>query len=283
MDEKSPHGRSAALGVWTTLALFTAVVASRRVAGAYTGPLTAAGLSVAVLLAALASCVALWMFRRDDRRSEHSPLVWLPELTAWSLPTLFALVITAQPTAGQLGTVLGFAGLGAVAIAVAVLETTAWWESILTAADHHPPAVASPLTGTSPSPSENSLSQFDMKQTPPAVVDMVDDEEPLGDESTTQWMTRRQDADGEAIEGTVRVEFAPGQREAIAHVTFCPPLATVPDVELECVDGEDWQLKSESALPYGLRIQIRRSTAVTLAQSGIVAYLATSTRTLKAA
>lgn len=281
MDETLPHGRSAALGVWTTLALFTAVVASRRIAGVYTGPLPTGVLMVAVLLATAVSFAALWLYRREISRATTAPHAWLPEVTAWGLPTLFSLVIAAQPTAAQLGTVLGFTGLGAVAIAVAVLETTAWWQTMLTAVDHHRPVVSPPLTQAEPSPEECSPSSFDTEKISPAVMEI--DEEPLGDESTTQWMTRRQEADGEAIEGTVRVEFAPGQREAVAHVTFCPPLATVPDVELECVDGEDWQLKPDAVLPYGLRIQIRRSTAITLAQSGVVAYLATSARTVKAA
>lgn len=281
MDEKSPHGHSAALGIWTTLVLFSVVAASRRVAGAYTGPLPAGALVTAVLLASSASLIALWLFRQVRPRTELSLQSWLPELTAWGLPTLFSLVVAAQPTAGQLGTVMGIAGVGAVALGVAMLETFPGWPALMNTPEHRPAGVSPTPTGVEPTPTVVPSPLNSEERIPPLAIQ--EEEELDIDQSTTQWMSRRQDETGETVEGTVRVEFAPGQRETIAHVTFCPPLATVPEVELECVDGEDWELKPEAALPYGLRIQVRRSSMVAMEQSGLVAYLATSSRTLKAA
>ncbi len=72
------------------------------------------------------------------------------------------------------------------------------------------------------------------------------------------------------------MHFAAGQREAIVHVTFCPPLLSTPNVELEVVDGDDWQIKTEAAFPYGVRIQVRRGTRITSEQIGRIAYLATA-------
>lgn len=283
MDGTAKPSHSAALGLWTTLGLFTAVLASRRFAGAYTGPLPTGVLAVAVLLAVTASGVSLWLFRRG--RSKDDPALrkaglpgdiraWLPEITAWGLPTLFAVTISAQPTAAQLGTLIALSAMGAVSLGIAVLETTVWWQTLLSE-----PQIAPTLPA--PLPVMNNEPTFEPVATEQEPIAELDEE--IADESTTQWMTRRKEADGEAIEGTVRVEFAAGQREVVLHVTFCPPLASVPEVEFECVDGEDWQIKSEAALPYGLRIQVRRSTAVTLEQSGLIAYMATSSRTAKAA
>lgn len=284
MDGNTQHTRAAALGLWTTLALLTAVVASRRFAGAYTGPLPTGVLAVAVLLAVTASVAALWLFRRD-RSAKGDPalgkaglpgdiIAWSPEITAWGLPTLFTLTIAAQPTAAQLGTLLALSAMGAISLGIAVLETTVWWQTLLSEPPITPP-LPTPLPVVS---SEPTFEPIATEEEP-----IADDEQEVADESTTQWMTRRKEADGESIEGTVRVEFASGQREAVLHVTFCPPLSAVPEVEFECVDGEDWQIKPEAALPYGLRIQVRRSTAVTPEQTGLIAYLATSSRTAKAA
>ncbi len=279
--------RSAAIGLWTAVALFTAVVASRRVAGAYLGPLSTPALIMAVILAGSASVAALWLFRQNQPRTDDKPADWLPEITAWGLPTLFSLVIAARATPGQGGALLGVAVLGAVALGVAVLETTHWWPSMLmslSAAEFDPTeAVATPghhAAGAIRGSAGASSSPNDIEVKSEAEGEEWHDER---DESTTQWMTRRDEPDGEAIEGTVRVHFAAGQREAVVHVTFCPPLPSLPEVELECVDGEDWQIKTEAALPYGIRIQVRRSKAVTIEQSGRIAYLATSCGRSKAA
>lgn len=90
----------------------------------------------------------------------------------------------------------------------------------------------------------------------------------------SQWMQRRNDEEGEVCEGHVRVDFAEGAREATVHVAFCPPLAAVPTIELEDVDGQGWELKTAAAYPYGLRITIRRGPRETAAASGHVAYWA---------
>ncbi|HET6424026.1 MAG TPA: hypothetical protein VFG20_10110 [Planctomycetaceae bacterium] len=281
MNKNPPLARSTALGLWTTLALFTAVVASRRLAGAYAGPLPNGPLTIAVFLAVTTSLLAWRLFRRHEPRGGTSTGDWLPEMIAWALPTLFSLVIAVQATPAQAGALIGIAVIGAVLLGVAILETTSWWQALMSdrvdadfrrvrCADHEVEQMVRTADPTS------ETCDTHLEEEPPG-----DDE--VAEETTTQWMTRRQEAEGEAIEGTVRVEFTAGQREAIVHVTFCPPLSSLPEVEFECVDGEDWQIKAEAALAYGLRIQVRRSSMVAVEQSGTIAYLATSTRTLKAA
>lgn len=286
MDRQSPPYRSAALGLWTALALSTVLVASRRYSGAYAGPLPTAALVVAVLLAVTMSLASLWLFRRDQSRTHSTVIAWLPELTAWAIPTVFALVIAAAAAPAQLGSVFGIAAIGAVVLGVTVLETTDWWANAMSKPQ---PVAATAAVEIAPIKVDSPIEINVVGETPhPAAVFLSDEEAEPADEEpddgiTTQWMTRRDEPDGEAIEGTVRVHFTPGQRESVVHVTFCPPLSSVPDVELECIDGDEWQLKTEAALPYGLRIQIRRSAGVTLDQSGRIAYLATAIGHSKAA
>ena len=60
--------------------------------------------------------------------------------------------------------------------------------------------------------------------------------------NTSQWIRRtRDDAGSERIEGTARVSFAAGQRQATLHIPFIPPLESVPQIECHAVDGApDW-------------------------------------------
>lgn len=79
------------------------------------------------------------------------------------------------------------------------------------------------------------------------------------DEPTIQRST---DESGlEYVEGVLKVRFDKGQKRANLHVPFSPPLADTPDVECECVGGDDVRLKVPVRQPYGIRIEARRSHA----------------------
>ena len=66
---------------------------------------------------------------------------------------------------------------------------------------------------------------------------------------------------GEMVEGVMKVRFDKGQKRANLHVPFSPPLGGMPEVECECVDGEDLRLKVPVRQSYGIRIEARRSNA----------------------
>lgn len=73
---------------------------------------------------------------------------------------------------------------------------------------------------------------------------------------------RTKDANGdELVEGVLKVRFEKGQKRANLHVPFSPPLAGVPEVECECVDGEQLRLKVPVRQSWGIRIEARRSNA----------------------
>lgn len=76
----------------------------------------------------------------------------------------------------------------------------------------------------------------------------------------TQRIVRRQEDALETFEGSFRVTFAPGQRQASLHVPFLPPFAATP--ELETSIGEDESSvrhKVAAVFRYGARIELRRS------------------------
>jgi hypothetical protein len=73
-----------------------------------------------------------------------------------------------------------------------------------------------------------------------------------------QQLTRVRDESGvESVFGTLRAEFAAGQRHATLHVGFCPPLAGVPAVEADPADGPDCTIKVVQALAHGARLEVR--------------------------
>jgi hypothetical protein len=107
---------------------------------------------------------------------------------------------------------------------------------------------------------ENSDRDLHGMQAIPFDHTSIDREEALSSE-VTQWLTRSLTADGEIIEGGIRIEFAEGQRDATVHISFCPPLTGVPDVTTEDLDGCDLEIRVSAAYPFGARITARRTSS----------------------
>jgi hypothetical protein len=107
--------------------------------------------------------------------------------------------------------------------------------------------------------------EFDRDERPPVVEEDLHEElaeeveavETL-DANVLQQLTRIRDEAGvETIFGTLRAEFAAGQRHATLHVGFCPPLAGAPTVEADPADGPDATVKIIQAFAHGARLEVR--------------------------
>jgi hypothetical protein len=85
----------------------------------------------------------------------------------------------------------------------------------------------------------------------------VDAEETLGPNVLQQLTRVRNQAGAESIFGTLRAEFAAGQRHATLHVGFCPPLAGMPAIEADPADGPDATVKVVQAFAHGARLEVR--------------------------
>ena len=91
------------------------------------------------------------------------------------------------------------------------------------------------------------------------------------DEHIVQQLTRVRDAElGEMVYGTLRADFEPNQRSVTLHVAFCPPLAMVPQMDIEQTDGPEARLKLAQVLPYGARVDVRLREAFAKPQSVVV-------------
>lgn len=106
-------------------------------------------------------------------------------------------------------------------------------------------------------------------------------DEPLEEEAfdlppgVTQQLTRATEADQEQIHGLVRAKFVSGQRHVYLHVGFCPPLPSVPHVELHQLEGPDVQIKPGQVLTSGVRFDLKLREAPTIDALPVFEFLAT--------
>lgn len=84
--------------------------------------------------------------------------------------------------------------------------------------------------------------------------------EPSTDGDLTQQFMRSRSADGcETLSGWLRLAFAPGQRQATAHLAFCPPFDHAPLLEVRQADGPTARVKTAQLLAYGARLDVKLS------------------------
>lgn len=234
------------LYLWTGLALIDAVIWSRRLAGALTIPLSAPLALGSTLMIAVISVVAL-IYWREGGRTLLSKFSWWPELVSLILPTFWGLAVGSGTTAFTFG---GLAALwGLTVIGVGLVHE--WFPQERIAEDAHA-----------------SLAERDHKIT-------VQSREPAADEpQPTDWQKRLMAEGEEIIEGESAVNFAPGQKEAIVHVSFCPPFSAPPSVEGEDSLGGDLEIRPEAVHTFGARISVRRREGVERADSRRISYVA---------
>jgi hypothetical protein len=87
---------------------------------------------------------------------------------------------------------------------------------------------------------------------------------PEGDEDrgVVFAMTRRAGEEGEdSLQGTLRLDLPAGRRQATFHIPFIPPFASAPRFECEADGDDSLRVKVGLVLPWGARIEARRSHA----------------------
>ena len=92
-------------------------------------------------------------------------------------------------------------------------------------------------------------------------IELEGSEEPAEEsvsEQLTQQITRERTPSGsETIHALVRVTCPPGDRLAVVHLAFCPPLDAPPRLIAHVLDESGAEAKITSAQTYGTRIEIR--------------------------
>jgi|GEM_PF-4182444 len=233
--------RQLALGIWTAMALATAVLISRRLGGALSAP-------IPVELAVLWSCVktagcvaAAWLYRQNhaEEPAVAAPDHRMSDRISAVVGVTALLAVVPSWNAEILGVFCGIGLLIGVGFWVASADLLVLM--MHPAASNHPPEAPRINAATIPEPAGASSIEISDPQAAP-----------------TQTQVRHNDFGAERIEGTVHVQFAKGQRDLAVHIAICPPLSQIPEVEVEDLDGNDWEVKVAAAYAYGLRLSVRR-------------------------
>ena len=89
-----------------------------------------------------------------------------------------------------------------------------------------------------------------------------------------QW-TRQTGAEGEDVQtGWFRVSFAAHQKHASVNAAFCPPFQSVPETELEIIDGAELTASVGVCYPHGARIDLTLIAPSPLEQTVLVRFTA---------
>ena len=97
--------------------------------------------------------------------------------------------------------------------------------------------------------------------------------ETLPPEDVTQQMVRRRQADGtQALSGSLRIDFASGERTATAHLAFCPPFDRTPEFSAAAMAGPGAQVRSVQVLAYGVRLEVKLDAVSRAAESVLVGF-----------
>lgn len=228
-----------AMTVWSALTLIAAVLLSRRLAGAYAAergaalPCLATTFAVLISLAAHALWSAAHQMATARKKIVALCLTLIPPLAIaaalWTVPSAFLC--------GYLSALLLLALLATFLIREFSATASGFSQRFMPEARPSAPKA-------------------------PAAVDEMADESAGGDASIIHWTTRRNTSGGaEAVEGSVRIHFGLGERSAVAHVCFIPPLSQRPRAECHVLTNFDGRVRIGVAEAYGLRIEARRSNS----------------------
>lgn len=234
--------------VATTAALVgvALLLASRRFLGALTAPLPLASSLPTVVIAAMLVWSARGLWRRlphgnsNELRSSETILAWGG---SFALIALSAACSLPNPQ---------------------VFDLALWLPAIVLDQFHRQAFLAPRPSEIAPqlSPNRGRTIEY-VESLPPSgktnITELLVAEDVDADDSLVVQQLRRvrDEAGTESIHGTLRAEFAVGQRHAILHAGFCPPLARLPIVEAETSDGPDAVVRVVQAFAHGVRLEVR--------------------------
>lgn len=261
-----------AAGGWSVLGTTGGLLLARSLGGALTQPLPEVlilFLSLGVSLASL-SLQAAAHWSTGPRRAPD----W-PEALAISGPILWGIPLLADGGAFAIGGVFSLWLIHAAAVlCVAWRHTTGSAPSAQTE-----PVQAEPVVADESVPAV-------MEIRPQEADDEADEEAqsdwPFG-EDVDQWQTRSRWEGGIVVSGGILVEFPPGVRETVVHLTFCPPLSQPPELSTEELDGQGWDIRVAAALAWGGRLTVRRRGPAAEAIAGRIGYSAVCASSVEAA
>ena len=269
--------RSVAVALWAALWVIALVLVWRRLAGAFSVELGGLAACAFSTLAAVVGVIAWLLYATRPRRAAATRMQRAVTAIATLAPVVLlgiALVPRGSSSTAAYLTVL----LLLTAATLAVLEVCL------------PPEAQRTRTATSAGHHAVSSGQGDVLIREPGSADLAGEgadrrelAAPANAESNgstpaaavSQWLRRETLPGGaEQIEGTNRLSFAAGQKHAVVHLAFTPPLSGVPTIECEPLDSAEVELKVAAAYPYGARIEARREGSLDQPADVEIGYMA---------
>lgn len=268
-----------AVSLWTGLILIVVMLYARRFDGAFSPPDSA---FIACLVATIAFGPSLfaWSLCKAARRSRSTPPMRATTAAITLLPPFLLggafLSASSVSAISFLATLIVISGT-ALLLAPANRQQAASFDTDRKVYSHLANNVelwSLPRAGDATSHRVPSIAEVEHS---PVVTQQIAEFEnvaipseapsiPFGEHNARdyrQQLVRSNSADrGDVLEGSVRVVFAIGQRQANVHIPFVPSFATVPVVECESIDGCNVRLKVGTVQTFGTRIEVKRTEEI---------------------
>jgi hypothetical protein len=258
--------RSFSKSLWTGLIVIAAVISSRRMSGQFSQDLSNLEACSAVTLAVVTSLLAYvlyWSTGRSHRESQ--PLILVGVVT---LVPPFALGLALQPNPSA------FAVSYLVSLFLVTCMLIFAMGEMIVSAPHSNSSASHP---TLPAQVGSLPLQTSQSETLIKGDAFCSESDPKDDPLVTQRLKRSVfDRFQEQIEGEISVALAAGQKLAVVHVPFVPPLSARPHIECRIDTDAAVRFKVASINSYGIRIEIRRSGSDTEATSMQLCFTATT-------
>lgn len=304
-NSASPR-RSLAVGIWSVLLIVDVVLVTRRLSGEFATPIPGLLALFSTVTVAIISWTAWFACASGiPQRSDPPSKRWIPQGISVAVLVLWAWSISAAASPLTYGLLLAVILMHSAVVLTyhvdlvdhsnsqkqhrqqaeplpAVLGNQFADKSLSTAEIREP--TRDPCDEAMPHTHEHLFSVQSSKvfgSSDEEFNSELSDEE--SDDNLTLWLSRRLIEDGEQIEGWVRVDFAPGQRETLVHVSFCPPLSGTPKIETEDLDGTGLEIRVAAAFPFGARLSVRRSDLLDEPHSDRIGFVAQSSLANRAA
>ncbi|PQO39202.1 hypothetical protein C5Y96_04920 [Blastopirellula marina] len=275
MDRQSPsispelRGICLSLATGGTALLATAAVIAcgLRLSISEFAPISA-GTSLAITLLAAAWCASIraaWLAASPKELSGrlHGVIAIAPFVSA----ILIARAVTFAPPTEFATFLLWFAILTQEGLTLSLFVTTIFGDRIDQLLSRLETKPAAPLL--------TPALKIELEESPSIADEPIEEESFDLPPGVTQQLTRATEAGQEQIHGLVRAKFVSGQRHVYLHVGFCPPLPSIPHVELHQLEGPDVQIKPGQILTNGVRFDLKLREAPTVDALPVFEFLAT--------
>lgn len=255
--------------VWLALTAISILLVLRRGTGGFTAEAPAVVVWITVAVTGLLSWLAV---NRGRMEFAFRPQFMRPLVIALVPVLLTAIAITTFTEPIQIGGVLAELGLMLVFAGwIPDVQPQAFVTAASKTIENREP-IRFQVTPTLKIHPEDEESAEQPEPTATAVKSAAIEEERA--EAAASWTRRIRDAEQDRLEGGLRVEFLPGQKELVVHLTFQPPFANTPELEAEDVGEGDVEVQIQAVYPFGARLLARRTVELESAFTTEIGYQA---------